>query len=172
MSPSINWRTHLGYSLVAAILYCIPVVILLLDSTFSMLWLLYVGNFLFLITLVVFLFAFNNHRNEDASSMAMMTASAVTAAVGIILAFLICLLLLFVMVPGLFHAGTADKVLLDAPTATVGAKTHGLLFAILASAILGNFVVSMFVSIIFPFTLKGNQTRGEGKVSPNGSEKV
>ncbi|HTJ10521.1 MAG TPA: hypothetical protein VL547_00780, partial [Dinghuibacter sp.] len=60
---------------------------------------------------------------------------------------------------------------------TIGQHTHGLIFMILMSITAGNFAVGLFASLIFPFTLKLNQTKEEvkpgefnptsGKESPN-----
>jgi hypothetical protein len=87
-----------------------------------------------------------------------------TTIMGILIAFVLCWILVITMVPGLFHAGVADKTLAGAPASTIGKKTHGLLFMIFMSVSIGNFVVGLFSSIILPFTLKGNQT--EEKIQP------
>jgi hypothetical protein len=158
MLKSIHWRQHFAYALAAAVAYCIPVIVLLANPSFSLIWLLYLGNALFLIAIVGHLFLFNRQRSGDAHSMAMMTASMITAVMGILIAFVLCWILVVSMVPGLFHAGVADKTLARAPASTIGEKTHGLLFMIFMSVSVGNFVVGLFASIIFPFTLKGNQT--------------
>lgn len=63
------------------------------------------------------------------------------------------------MIPGLFHAGTPAKALTDAPANTVHDKANGLLFMIFGSATIGNAASGIFVCIIFPFAIKGDQTK-------------
>lgn len=163
MFKSIPWRLHFAWALLCAVLYCIPVIILLTNPKFSLLWLLYLGNGAFLIALVTHIFRFNRSIPGGATSMGMLAASVITAMMAIIMSLVICWLLIIIMVPGLFHEGVAGKALAGAPTATVGAHTHGLIFMILMSLTAGNFAVSLFASLIFPFTLKFNQTREEVK---------
>jgi len=138
---------------------------------------LYLGNGLFLIALVTHIFRFNRSVPGGATSMGMLAASVITTMMGILLSFVISWLLIVIMVPGLFHAGVAGKTLTGAPASTIGQHTHGLIFMILMSITAGNFAVGLFASLIFPFTLKLNQTKEEvkpgefnptsGKESPN-----
>jgi hypothetical protein len=155
----IHWRHYLTYAIGAAILYCIPAVIYLIRASYTEAWLLYVGNFLFLITIVAFLFSFNNRRRQDASTTSMLTAGHITTVAGIVIACVLCFLLLVILVPGYLHAGTADKVLTDSPANTVKDKTGGLSFMLFMNAIIGNVVAGSAPSIIFPFTLKRDQTK-------------
>lgn len=159
MFKSLPWRQNLFFALVAAVLYCIPVIIVLADPTFSLMWLLYLGNGAFLVALVTHLFIFNNQRAKGAGSVAMITAGMLTCVMGILIAFILCWVLVFAMVPGLFHTGVADKTLAGAPASTIGTKTHGLLFMIFMSVFVGNFSVGLFASMVFPFTLRKNQTQ-------------
>lgn len=161
MFKKFHWRHYLAHAFVAAILYIIPVFIFIKDTAYSQTWLLYLGNFLFMITMAVFLFAFNRRRGKNASSMAMFTASNITAVMGIIIACLLCFILISIMIPGLFHSGPPDKVLTGAPANTIQDKTHGLLWMVFGNAVIGNVATSFFVSIIFPFALKGDQTKEE-----------
>lgn len=177
MLKSIPWRLHIAWSLLCAILFCIPVFILLTNPKFSLIWLLYLGNGAFLIALVTHIFRYNRSIPGGATSMGMMGASVITTMMGILLSFVICWLLIIIMIPGLFNGGIADKTLAGAPAATIGRETHGLIFMIIMSVTAGNFSVGLFASIIFPFTLKLNQTKEEikpgefnpasGKENPN-----
>jgi len=155
----IHWRHYLTYAVGAAILYCIPVVIYLNRANFTQAWLLYIGNFLFLITIVAFLFSFNNRRRQDASTMSMLAAGHITTIAGIVIACLLSFILLTVLVPGYLHSGTADKVLANAPANTIKDKTNGLSAMLFLNAIFGNVVAGSASSIIFPFSLKRDQTK-------------
>lgn len=145
-------RKSFPFALLAAVLYCIPVLWLLDSPNFSKAWLLYVGNGLFLCVLVASLF-WLRHRNKDVTASSMVMMSIRTCIMGAVLAFILCWIMVVFMVPGLFHAGVAGKILAEAPAATIGTKTHGLLFMIFMDVSVGNGAAGLFVSIIFPFTL-------------------
>ena len=159
MFKNKNWGHYLAYAIAAAVLYSIAIFIFLNDTTYTRAWLLYTGNALFLFTIAAFLLSFNRRRNSNASSMTMLGAGVMASAVGIVLACLLCFILLSIMVPGLFHSGTPDKVLTEAPANTLQDKTKGLLFMIFGSATIGNAASGLFVCIIFPFAIKGDQTK-------------
>jgi Na+/proline symporter len=168
MLKSLHWKRYIGYAAVAAILYSIPVYLFLKFTVWSQTWLLYLGNFLFMILVAAFLLIFNRRKNENASSTAMVTAGAIVTVLGILISCLICFLLISIMVPGLFHSGPPDKVLTGEPVNRSVDKTHGLIFMILFNTVMGNISTGLFVCIIFPFTLKGDQTKE--RVPPKQSE--
>lgn len=156
MWKKIHWRRYLTYAIVAAILYVIPVIFFLKRANYSDAWLLYLGNFLFLFVVTAFLFAFNKQRQQNATTVSMLTAGHITAIMGIIIACIFCTALVFA-----FNA-TAHKVLADAPANTVKDSSGGMGFMLFANAIFGNIVAGSSASIIFPFVLKRNQTKEVG----------
>lgn len=159
MFKKIHWKHYLPYAVAAAIVYCIPVAFYLNRANFGAAWLLYLGNFLFLIVIVAFLFSFNRRREENASTTSMLAAGHITTAMGIVISVVLCFILLLVFVPGIFHSGTTEKVLQNAPVNTVKDKTGGLSFTMFINAIIGNQCVGSFASFMFPYTLKRDQTK-------------
>lgn len=159
MFRNVHWPMFLKNGLIAAIMYCIPVFIFIKQSLFQDAWVLYLGNFLFLIVVVLFLVRFNRNRRDNASSVSMFAAGHILTATGIAISCLLCFVLLIIMVPGFLHSGQAEKVLHGQPAQTVDDKTNGLSFMVFANAILGNISCGSFVSIVFPFSLKGDQTK-------------
>jgi hypothetical protein len=159
VEKKIHWQHYLSYAIPAAIIYCIPVTFYLIRANYSSAWLLYLGNLLFLFTICTFLFSFNRRRQQNASTVTMLTAGHITTVMGIVIACLLCFILLLILVPGLLHAGPAEKVMSGAPASTVKGKTNGLAFMLFTDAIFGNVVAGSSASIIFPFVLKRDQTR-------------
>jgi hypothetical protein len=159
MFKRIHWSHYVRFSLTCAILYSAAVFFFLLDTRYSRTWLLYTGNVLFLLTLITFVFVFIRKHGQNATALTTVAATQITSLLGIALSFLCCFILVLIMVPGLFHSGTPGKVLTGAPANTVEDKAHGLLFEIFGNAALGNFSMGFFVSIIFPFTLRGAASR-------------
>lgn len=159
MFKYIKWMPYILYGLIGAILYCIPVTFFLGKANFSEAWLLYLGNLLFCIIIALFLFHFNNTRKQNAGTLAMLVAGHIATVIGIVISCLFCFILLVIYVPDIFQPGVTDKVLKHAPANTIEDKTSGLAFMIFANAIVGNFSAGFFVSIVFPFSLKGDQTK-------------
>jgi hypothetical protein len=75
------------------------------------------------------------------------------------MAVLISLLLLVVFVPDIFQSGTTSRVLQNEPANSVIDKTEGLAFMVISNAIIGNISCGLLAAIIFPFTLKRDQTK-------------
>lgn len=164
MFKKIHWKQYLPYASVAAIVYCIPVIVFLRNASYTQSWLLYLGNFLFLAVIVTFLFSFNRKRHQNASTVSMLAAGHITTVMSILISVLICLVLIFLLVPGLFQPGMADKAMTNAPANIIKGNTNGLVFEVIANAIVGNIAAGSFASIVFSFTLKGDQTSED--VSP------
>ncbi|HTF29314.1 MAG TPA: hypothetical protein VK625_10740 [Flavitalea sp.] len=154
MFKGINLKPYITHALMAALLYCLPVIFFLKAADYTRAWELYIGNFLFLLVIVLFLFTFNKKRDENAGTLLMLTASSITTVLGTIAATILGLGLLLIFVPGLLQSGTPDKVLINAPGNSVLDKTDGLVFMVISNAIIGNVSSGLFVSIIFPFSMK------------------
>lgn len=159
MNKPFNPKPYLIYGLLGAVVYCIPVTVFLSNPDFSQGWLLYLGNLLFLFAIVAFLYAFNRKRSENAATLAMLTAGHIATLIGIVISCLLAFILLVIMVPGYLGPGEAEKVLTGEPANTTDDKTRGLSFMVFATAIIGNLSTGSFVSIVFPFAMKADQTR-------------
>jgi Na+/proline symporter len=159
MFKGIRLRPYIIHSLVAALLYCLPLIFFLKMADYTRAWLLYSGNFLFLLVIVYFLFVFNARRDENAGTLAMLTASSITTIMGTIMALILSLVLLVIFIPGLFNSGSPVKHLINQPANSIHDKTNGLVFMIIANSIIGNVSCGLFAAIIFPFSLKGDQTK-------------
>jgi hypothetical protein len=159
MYKPFNPKPYLIYGLLAAVVYCIPVTIFLSDPEYRNAWLLYLGNLLFLFPIIAFLYAFNRKRSENAGTLVMLASGHITTVAGVVISCILAFLLLVIMVPGYLGAGTTEKVLTGEPANTVYDKTRGLSFMVFATAVIGNVAAGSFVSIIFPFAMKADQTR-------------
>lgn len=158
MFKGIHWRRYTPYAVAAAMLYCIPVFFYIRDASYTKSWILYIGNFLFLLVIAVFIFSFNGKRHKNAGSVTMLASGHITTVMGILFSLVLCALLLVIFIPGIFHTAPG-KVLANAPANTVTGNTNGLVFTVFANAIVGNMAGGSFVSIMLPFTLKGDQTK-------------
>jgi hypothetical protein len=164
MFKRIHWKSYVPFGGIAAMAYCIPVIFFLRDANYTESWLLFVGNFLFLFPVMLSLFQFNKQRKQNASSVSMLAAGHITTITGILISCVLCFVLLLLFVPGLFQPGIPEKVLTHSPANTIHGKTNGLGFMIFADGIFGNMSTGSFITIIYSFSLKGDQTKE--KVSP------
>jgi hypothetical protein len=161
MFKDLKLSLYIKYSILAAVAYCVPIIFFVRDSTFRDAWLLYLGNALFLVVISLFMLFFNKTKNQNAPSTSMLIAGHATTVMGILIACLLSFIILIIFVPGLFHSGTTEKVLTDAPANHVRDKTNGLAFMVFMNAIFGNVIVGSFSSIMLAFTVKRDQTKEE-----------
>ena len=159
MLKKSGYLSYLKYGLVAALLYCIPLLIFVLGTSYTQAWLLYVGNALFLGVVVVFMLAFNRERKANARSISMLVAGHIVTVVGIVISCLFAFIMLTILVPGFLEAGTAGRVLTDEPEMMVKDNTNGMNFMIFLNAIVGNVSMGSFASIMFAFTPQRDQTK-------------
>lgn len=151
--------SYLTFSILAAIAFCIPMIIFVSSDNFRSAWWLYVGNILFLLSIVFFMLSFNRKKGEDASTQTMVAAGHITTALGIIISLIVAVAALLIFVPDIFNSGQSDAVLENAPSQTGNGKTHGLVLMLFMNTIVGNLVAGSFPSIILSYTAKKDQTK-------------
>jgi hypothetical protein len=158
MFRNVHWSIFLKNGLIAAIFYCAAVFLFIKDARFQETWVLYVGNFLFVIVVVCFLVWFNRRRKENKTSVSMFMAGHLLTAVGIVYSFIISFILLIILIPGFLHTGQTEKILRGLPANSIHDRTNGLAFIVFANALVGNFFTGAFVSLVFPFSMKEDPT--------------
>ena len=150
---------RLKYGMLAALAYCIPEIIFLQTADYRNIWILYAGCFLFLSMIVLFLVSFNKKRKQNATIESMLFSGIMVTLSGVIISVLFCFLLLVIFVPGFLNYGTPEKLLHAGPSNIIKDKTGGLAFIVFMTTIMGNFSAGSFVCIVFPFSLKRDQTK-------------
>jgi hypothetical protein len=133
------------FGIFSAVLYCIPVIFFLKDKKFSDTWLLFLGNALFLFSIFIFGAIYSRKKNNKASKV--FNGFAVTFA-GVIFSCILILLLTLVFAPNVYHIGSSNEVLQQTPAAITKKNEHGLLFIMLANALIGNFFAGTFATTI------------------------
>ena len=166
MFKKVNWLTTIRTAALAALLFCIAIFIYIKYSNYRDSWLLYLGSFLFMSVLWMHTLAENKRRGSNESTVALVFEGHVTTLVGIILCCLVSFILLVILVPGYLSPGAADKTLTGEPAQLVVDKTDGLSFEVFMAAIVMNFSVGSFTSIILPFYAKRNQTKDRRTPTP------
>lgn len=155
----IHWKQYLPFAIAAAVVYNITVIIYVIKADYTDLWLLYLGNFLFMAAMAAFLFNFNAKRDQNAGSTAMMAAGHIAALMGIVIGLVLAFIIMFIFIPHMIGPAPAENVLENNPANQIHGRTNGLVFTVVANALVGNGAVAAFICTILPFTLKGDQTK-------------
>jgi amino acid transporter len=158
MFKYIKWVPVFTYAVVAAVLFAIPMIIFLQDTTYSHAWLLYLGNFLFMCAIAAYMIRFNEKKDENAATISLLSTGHVVTIIGVVISVILAFIALSVFVPGLFTS-TPDKVLENAPAQEEGRATNGLVFMVFMNAIVGNVSTGSFVAIILAYYQKRDQTK-------------
>jgi hypothetical protein len=166
MFKKINLVSSLIYGAVAALLASIPIFFYIQDASYTQSWLIYLGSFFFAVVIAIHTLTVNKKRGGNESTVFMVFESHVTTLIGVVVACVICFLLLTALVPGYLSEGPAGKVMTDAPPNSLEDKTNGLSFKVFMGAILFNFSMGSFVSLVFPFYSKRNQKKDSREPTP------
>ncbi len=146
-------RTYLIFGLLAGLIYCIPVYFFIQRANYTQTWLLYLGNFLFMVIIIVFLIFISRLKNENSGTLSLIVTGEKEVILGTIIASILAFVLLAILIRGLFGNGIPGKVLSDRPVSIIHDRTHGLDFMVLTNAVIGNFVTGSFISVILPASL-------------------
>lgn len=157
MANKAFYKSYFVFGIGAAIVYAIAGFIFIQKAIYTESWVLYVGNFMFMIIIGCFLFYFSRTKVNKATSLSLMVSGEKTVIIGVVASCLLSLALLVIMIHGLLGPGTPGKVMLDKPANTIKDKTNGLDFMIIVNSLVGNFVTGSFVSIMLPGSLVKNR---------------
>lgn len=134
-----------GFAIIPAILYSIPVLIFLKDKRFSDTWLLYVGSALFLCCIFAFGILYGGKKlvvpNHTYNGF-------VVTILAVIFSCIFILILSLIITPEVFHLGSGNDALRQTPAAITQTGTHGILFILLANALIINFCGGMFSTVM------------------------
>lgn len=147
----------LKYSIAAAIIYLICVVIFLYDDTYTMTWVLYLGNMLFAGVMVFFVVNFNKKADNSSHTQKVITSGLTTALIGTIISCLAIFIILAIMKPSSYSyvANTASELAKPAPA--LEGSAHSLMFILFMDAVFGNMGASAFVSFMLPNMMRKYQ---------------
>lgn len=151
---------YFKYSILPSILACIPMAFFLRDPKFSQTWLLYLGDGVFLFSMISIMLVLSKTAHHNAATGALLIAGHAITVFSIILICLITFIMLLIHVPDLFAQGNTTKALKQTPTNMVFDKTRGLMFILFMNAVFGTGSAGSFASIIMSYSMKREQ-RGD-----------
>jgi hypothetical protein len=150
---------YFKYSIIPALIACIPMFFFLKDARFSETWLLYLGDALFLICMIVVMLTLNRKAAENPATGSLLIVGHVITIFSIVIVALVAFILLLVFVPDLFSSD-AGRTLKQTPINMVHGNTNGLAFIVFMNALFGTGSAGSFISIMMSYTMKKEQ-RGD-----------
>lgn len=151
-------REYIVYGIIAAVLYLLPVLYLLFQNKYQNLYMLFIGNALFMATIFYYEYYLIGHPYDGKRAVSMLMAGLLATLTGLIIAGVIVTILMFILFPHLFSQHAANDVLSQANSAAKTPYPSGFLFMILLDVVLGNASVGAFASILTSYVNKRNQT--------------
>jgi magnesium-transporting ATPase (P-type) len=149
-------KKYLVYSVIAAVAYLIIAGIFISYGSFTLMWLLYIGNMLFALSITIFILMYNKKRRENANTGIMISAGLITTIMGVML---VCAIILvsYIVAPALYNSvPKGATAFLKAPPQMKG-RGDSFIFNILVNAVVGNVSTGSFISVILPYAAKRNQ---------------
>jgi hypothetical protein len=140
-------------------MYMLPTLYLLYANKYQNLYLLYIGNALFMAVIYYYNYYLTKHPHDGKRAVSMLAAGSLATLVGTILSAVIVTIVMFIFFPDLFSAHPSGEVLAHANSEARTQYPSGFLFMILLDAILGNTTAGLFVSILASYVNKKNQMR-------------
>jgi len=165
MSLEIKFiKQVLAYAAAAAIVYCIAAGVYMKRMSFEASWILYIGNFLFAAVIGIFIAWFYKKHESSIDTVTLISIGAKTAVAGIVMACILSFVLLLILVPDVFKAGSGSYLYLRHSPAQFEGKNQGFGSILFFNAMLGNAGASFFISLLIPFSVMKN-LYGKGEES-------
>ncbi len=158
MVKSYPVKFYIGFALVATLLYSIPVYIFIGAGDYTRSALLYLGNFLFMIAIAVFLFYIRS--KEPYFKMTDLIIEGEKQVLrSIIFTFIIISILLIIESPG--------KYMINKPANTIHDKTNGLDFMVIVNLVICNSFAGSFATFMLASTMSGRLKRKKREYKSN-----
>lgn len=140
-------KIYTGFAFAAALVYAMPVYIYIGKADYTKSWLLFMGNFLFMVVIGVFLYYISRSAWRPSRMLAMLIARQKQVLRSVFFCLIAGIILLLIMAPG--------KFMINEPANTIHDKTNGLDFTVIINSVIGNFFTGSFISVILAASLTG-----------------
>ena len=157
-------REYLLFGFMAAIAYILPVLWFLYRNRYENLYYLFIGCALFMAVIFSYAYKLIYRPYDKKRAVSMLIAGGIASVVGVIISVILVIIVFLFFFPHLFSVMPADKVMQDSPAQLDQNRPTGLLVMIIATAVLGNFGVGAFISVVTAYAGKRDQ-RGDKPVS-------
>lgn len=146
-------------AIIIAAISSIPMIYFVKSGRYENIWLLYLGDSIFLFCMIGITAYINKTKRNDAPTGSMLVAGHWITFLATITVCIITFIVLWIYIPDIFSPGLTNKSLAAQPTNMVEDKTGGLLYILFGHAILATFSAGSFATIITAYTIKKDQTK-------------
>lgn len=153
-----HWLEYLGYGALGAVFYCILLFFHLQAGNYESMYLLYIGNAAFGIAILLYNLKLIYRHYEKNRAVSMLIAAHLATATGTVLSMIFGSVLMLAVYPELFSSTPSILGPENAHSGTVPTP-EGWLFMVVINALILNFSVGSFISIVSSYAGKINQTK-------------
>lgn len=151
---------YILYGFIGAIAYTIALACFLNNNKYENFYYLYIGNGAFMFVIFYYAFRLLYRPYDSKRAVSMLIAGNFATLVGVALSAILAVATMLFFYPALFASVPADKLIEDAPGTIQPHNAGGLLVMIFINAIVGNFAVGTFISVVTAYAGKREQ-RGD-----------
>ncbi len=144
-------KTYALKALIPASIYCITVIIFLIKADYTSIWILFVGNVLYMIFLAVLIYTGNRSVKFEASPLTSTFGGHILSLTGAAIAVVFSLILYFVF--DFATHGSRGEVLQGAPGSFSTTASHQMLFVLVLITALGNTVSGFLAALLMSFDI-------------------
>ena len=160
----LNLSLYLTYAVLCAVVYSIPMLFPLINKTFEQIWLLFLGNSLFFISVLFSIIHVNKKLYENGNLGTLVLSGIYVTLASIALIAIITLLLYTGFDLSSIHkTGNVEAIHNVANRDDSGTNSSGLVFMLFVCGLFVNLFVGAFASFVAAVTSKGKQTTEKGK---------
>ncbi len=149
------FKTYFTRALIAAVIYCITVVIFLSKENYTATWVLFLGNVLYMLTLAIIIFLTNRAEKFEGSPVTSTISGHILSFTGAAISVILSLILYVLFYLGL--NGTKGETLHQAPAGLSADSGHGILFVLIIVTALGNTITGFFAALFTSFDTSNEQ---------------
>ena len=149
------FKTYIKRALIAAVIYCITVVIFLSKENYTATWILFLGNVLYMLTLATIIFLINRAKKFEGSPVASTISGHILSFTGAAISVILSLILYILFYLGL--NGTKGETLHQSPAGLSANSGHGILFVLIIVTALGNTITGFFAALFTSFDTSKEQ---------------
>lgn len=152
-------REYLVFGALAAIAYIIFVFIFLSDNRYENLYWLFFGNMAFTIVIAIHSLLQINRPYEGRSSIRMTLISHSSAFIGVVISCVLVAIAVFIYFPNMASPMPTDKLVTNAHDTNQLRTPAQLMMMIFIDAIVPNFALGSFFSVLISYVCKRDQTK-------------
>ena len=142
-------KTYVPRALIAACVYCIVVVIFLTKASYQSIWILFLGNVLYLFSMAIIIYRTYRAQKFEGSPVTSAISGHILSITGAAISVILSLILYLLFYIGI--DGTKGESLQHAPAEMAANATHGMLFVLVMVAAFGNTIAGFFAALFTSF---------------------